>query len=116
MAKSDVNLYFLQVQNDYFEMLDNLKEFETLAKEGRISQTEYEDMLKQVDLIRANYERIAYIIMLLNKPNKKDKQDADMYKKWYNELQGGSKEAILDENKDVLKELKEYIKKGKENG
>ena len=81
-----------------------------------LSQEEYDQFLKQIELVKSNYERIAYIMMLLNKPNKKDKQDADMYQKWYNELAFASKEAIMDENKDVLKELKEYIKKGKENG
>ena len=114
MAKSDVNLYFLQVQNEYFEMLENLKEFKDLAKEGKISQEEYEDMVKQVDLVRANYERIAYIIMLLNKPNRKDKEQADVNRSWYQELQGASKEVIINECKDVLCDLKELIKKGKE--
>ena len=115
MSKKDVNLYFLQIQYEYFELLDNLKEFKELASEGRVSQEEYDQFLKQIELVKSNYERIAYIMMLLNKPNKKDKQDADMYKTWYNELPFASKEAIMDENKDVLKELKEYIKKGKEN-
>lgn len=116
MSKIDVNLYFLEIQNEYFEMLDNLKEFKELASEGKVSQEEYDQMLRQVDLVRSNYERIAYIIMLLNKPRKKEKAEYDIYKKWYNELQGASKQAVLDENADVLHDLKEFIKRGKENG
>ena len=115
MAKKHVNSYFLEVQNNYFEMLDNLKEFKELAEQGRISQDDYDNMLAEVELNKCNYERIAYIIMLLNKPNKKDKEEDDMNRAWYKELQGASKEAILNESKDVLVDLKALIKKGKEN-
>ena len=115
MAKADVNLYFLEVQNEYFEMLDNLKEFKELAQEGKITQEDYEQMLKEVELVKSNYERIAYIIMLMNKPNRKDKEQADINKSWYNALNGASKEAIINESKDVLADLKALIKKGQEN-
>ena len=115
MAKKHVNSYFLEVQNNYFEMLDNLKEFKELAEQGRISQDDYDNMLAEVELNKCNYERIAYIIMLLNKPNKKDKEEDDMNRAWYKELQGASKEAILNESIDVLVDLKALIKKGKEN-
>ena len=112
MAKADVNLYFLEVQNEYFEMLDNLKEFKELAQEGKITQEDYDQMLKEVELVKSNYERIAYIIMLMNKPNRKDKEQADINKSWYNALSGASKEAIINESKDVLADLKAMIKKG----
>lgn len=115
MAKRHVNLYFLEVQNTYFEMLDNLKEFKELASEGKISQEEYDQALREVELEKSNYERIAYIMMLLNKPNKKDKEEADINRAWYEELKGASKEVILDECKDVLADLKALIKKGKES-
>lgn len=114
MAKKHVNLYFLEQQALYFEMLDNLKEFEQLAKEGKISQEEYDQMLKEVELNKANYERLAYIIMLLNKPNRKNKEEADINAAWYKQLNGASKEVILDESKDVLADLKALIKKRKE--
>ena len=115
MAKRHVVSYFLEVQNNYFEMLDNLKEFKELAEQGKVSQEEYDDMLREVELNKANYERIAYLIMLLNKPNRKEKEEADMNKAWYNALTGASKEAILNESKDVLADLKALIKKGKES-
>lgn len=114
MAKRHVQQFYLEQENLYLEMLDNLKDFKELAELGRISQEEYDQAIKEVDLLRSNYERLAYIIMLLNKPNKEDNEEADMNRSWYNELKGASKEAILDESKDVLKTLKEMIKKGKE--
>ena len=106
MAKRHVNMYFLEQQALYFEMLENLKEFEELAKEGKVSQEEYN---------KANYERVAYIIMLLNKPNRKDREEADINASWYKQLEGASKEVILDESRDVLADLKALIKKGKES-
>ena len=115
MAKRHVNMYFLEQQSLYFEMLDNLKEFEQLAKEGKISQEDYDQMLREVELNKTNYERLAYIVMLLNKPNRKDREEADINSSWYNQLQGASKEVILDESKDVLADLKSLIKKGKES-
>ena len=113
MAKSHVNLYFLQCQADYFEMLDNLKEFKELAAEGKISQEEYEQMLHEIELVKSNYERLAYIMMLLNKPKDKKNIDADMNKSWYQALSGASKEVIFDENRDVLADLKLCIQKAK---
>ncbi len=116
MAKRHVYLYFLEQQNIYFEMLDNLNEFKQLAQEGRVTQEEYDGMLKEVELLKSNYERLAYIIMLLNKPNRETNEEADLNKSWYNALEGASKEAILDESRDVLADLKDLIKRGKENG
>lgn len=115
MAKKHVNMYFLEVQNNYFEMLDNLKEFKQLAEEGKIAQEDYDQMLAEVELEKSNYERIAYIIMLLNKPNKSSNEEADINRAWYKELQGASKEVIIKESADVLADLKALIKKGKES-
>ena len=115
MAKKHVKNYFLEVQNCYFEMLYNLKEFKALAQEGKVSQEDYDQMLREVELNKNNYERIAYIIMLLNKPNRISKEENDINKAWYKELQGASKEAILDESRDVLIDLKKYLKERKES-
>lgn len=115
MAKKHLNLYYLQCQNDYLEMIDNLKEFKELASTGKISPEDYNQMLREVELVKSNYERISYIMMLLNKPQRDSKEDNDMNKSWYAALSGASKEVIFDENRDVLADLKEMIRKGKSN-
>lgn len=114
MAKIDVNLYFLEMQDQYYEMLDNLKEFKELSTEGAISQDEYDNMLREVELLRNNYERLAYIMFLLNKPSSKNAKKRNLNLSWYSELKGASKEAVLDENANVLADLKNLIKLGKE--
>lgn len=115
MSKRHVNLYYLQCENDYAEMLENLKDFKDLLNENRISQEEYLDYVKQLEVVKANYERIAYIMFELNKPNKKNKEEDDIAKSWYKALKFSSKEAVLDENKDALSHIKELIKKGEIN-
>ena len=71
MAKRHVVQYYIELENEYLEMQDTLKELQQLAQEGKIEESTYLDTKKEVDLIKSNYERVAYILFLLNKPNKK---------------------------------------------
>lgn len=111
MSKKHVNLYYLECEHNYFEMLDNLKDFKDLLNENKITQEDYLDYVKQLEVIKTNYERIAYIMFLLNKSNK-DKEEAKVFQTWYDALKFSSKEAILDENRDVLSHIKDLIRKG----
>lgn len=115
MAKRHVVEYFLQVEYQYLEMLDNLKEFKELLAANRISNEEFQQAIAEIELIKANYERISYIMFLLNKPNRKTKEEVELAKSWYDALQYASKEAIIDENKDALAKIKDMIKKGELN-
>ena len=112
MAKSHVVQYFLEVENQYLEMAENLKEMQQLAAENKISAEDYEQILREVDLLKSNYERIAYIMFLLNKPQRKSKKPSTDDLKWYEALKTSSKEAILDENRDALCTIKQLIKEG----
>lgn len=113
MAKSHVIQYFLEVENEYLELVENLAEFRELAAENKISEDDVLDMVKQIDAVKENYTRIGYIVFLLNQPQRKSKKPTKQELGWYNALRFASKEAILDESKDVLCKLKELIKEGK---
>lgn len=113
MAKTHVNLYFNQVQNQYFELLKMLPEYKSLAAEGIWTQEQYDSQVAEIRKLKENYERIAYIIWELNKPRRKEKVDK-VSQSWYDSLKGASKEAILNENADVLADFKNYIKEGKD--
>ena len=113
MAKSHVVQYFLEVEHQYLEMLDNVKDFKELAESNAITHEEYEQALAEIELLKANYERIGYIMFLLNKPQRKSKKLDDTTLSWYKALSHASKEAILDENRDALCTLKKLIKEGK---
>lgn len=116
MAKRDVALYFLQVQSQYFEMVKLAKEMNEELKKGFVTQEQVESIQNEMNILKANYERIAYIMLLLNKPNRKSKKSKEesIYKEWYDYLKGASKEAIMDENRDVLCDFKKFIKEIKD--
>lgn len=112
MSLKHVNMYFLEIEHQYLEMLATLKEVDPLFKNGEISEEVYQNIQEEVKKLKENYERIAYIMFLLKKPNKKSKREAEISKSWYKALKTSSKEAIINENNDVLSHIKSLIKKG----
>lgn len=113
MAKSHVIRYYLEVEYQYQEMLDTLKEVKELVKEGKISPEAFEQEAQSVERLKENYERISYIMFLLNQPKRKSKKLDRNTLSWYNELKNQSKEAIINENNDVLCTFKQLVKEGK---
>lgn len=113
MAKSHVIQYFLEQENLYLELVSNLPELRELAAEGKISSEDLEAAVVDIEKAKENYARIGYIMFLLNKPQRKSKKITAADQAWYNALSFASKEAILDESRDVLIKLKELIKEGK---
>lgn len=111
MAKSHVIQYFLEVENQYLEMLENLKEFQSMLNTNQISEDDYNEAKKEVEKLRTNYERIGYIIFLLNKPRKKSAKLTKEEQSWYNILKTSSKEAIVKECNDALVTFKKVMKK-----
>lgn len=113
MAKKHVIQYFLEVENEYLELVGNLSEFRELAAEGKISNDDLIQMISEIDKVKENYTRIGYIMFLLNKPNRNSKELSAEEQSWYDALKYASKEAILDESRDVLCKMKELIREGK---
>lgn len=116
MAKRHVVQYFLELENTYVEMQDTVKELQQLAQEGKVEESAYLDAKKDIETIKQNYERVAYIIYLLNKPNRKTKEEKQVETSWYNCLKTSSKEAIVDETKDALSHFKGIVEELKQNG
>lgn len=112
MARKDLIIYYLQVQDQYFTMLQDLKELNEDIRKGLVEQDIVDNLQKDLEIVKTNYERLSYELFLLNQPQKKDKKDGDLKrnKQWYDYLKGASKEAILDENRDALADFKKYVK------
>lgn len=112
MAKRHVIRYFLEVEHNYVETMEVLKELQELANQGKVEESTYLNVEKDLEVIKTNYERIAYIIFLLNKPNrsKKEAYEEKINKSWYDGLKFASKEAIMDESRDALAHFKEIVK------
>lgn len=117
MARKDVIQFFLEQQNVYNELLENVKEFDVALKKGILTEEQVEDAKKEVEIIKENYQLLAYVVLLLNKPHKKNKRlkEERANHQWYEALKGSSREALLDESRDALTDFKRMVKEIKEN-
>lgn len=113
MSVKDVRAYYEQVTNQYVEMKRVLKEFETVPELKASEAYKNIDSIKsQVAKLQENYNRLSYIIFLLNEPTKKEKKERYIKResKKLNKIpQKDRKEAILEENKEILTSLTSYI-------
>lgn len=104
MAKRDVDNYFNQLCSDYCDMVEALRDMEEEANKNLISPEQLDNTKRQVEQIKNNYMRISYIMYLLNRPNKKNKQKRyDKQKKFdYNYTLDG----VIEENRSILQSIK----------
>ena len=75
MAKRHVVLYYLQIENQYKEELENLKELQELVLDGKVEEWQVEQCKESVEKLKNTYETIASIIFELNRPNTNSKED-----------------------------------------
>lgn len=118
MARKDVVQYFLQQQQIMEETLETSKEFDGLLKMGKITEEQRENAQREVDIVKSNYMRLAYVMFLLNQPKRKDKKGKELRQneRWYAALSGDSKEAIYDESMDALSDFKRIVREAKHDG
>lgn len=109
--KSDFYRYYNVMQEQYLQMIEVVKEYEELKKEGKISLGEEQKALEMLQPIEANYKRLSYIAYLLQKPR------FSLFKKKENTpslleyLKGHLLEDVKLENSDCLKLFKETFLK-----
>lgn len=98
----------------YVEAKDNLADFEQAFKDGYITEDRLEGIKADLEIIENNYNRLTYIMVLLNKPNRKAKHGR------YNKSNAKIIDALADrnatmedvelENADALAHLKAELK------
>lgn len=123
MARKDIIDYYLQQQKVYLGMVEVAKRVDDDFEKGLIGREE-RDMLKErmlpgIGQIRENYERLSYIVLLLNEPARKSKKAGfrRQNKGIYGRLVASSKETTLREDMDALAGLKAMIaEEGKAKG
>lgn len=119
MAKKHLIAYYLEQQAVYLEMLKDIQDVDKDHKDGLIDDERYQQLMDalspDIEAAKANYERISYIMLLLNKParDSKGKKYEEENKEWYDHLSGASREALLDESKDALIDFKRIVKENK---
>ena len=114
MARKDVIEYFLDVQDQYLQMQGIVTDLQEELETGYIDQEHYNNVIEDINIMRNNYERIAYIIMLLNKPNRRSKlpKEEKANKKLYDYLDNAnaSGKMVISENTEGLKHLRDVLK------
>lgn len=74
MSVKHVKEYYDSIYQDYHEMVQTLKDMEEECNNGLVAPEKVEQLKKMLEPIKMNCHRISYIMFLLNKPNKKEKQ------------------------------------------
>ena len=109
MSVKHVKLYYKEICDQYSDLLQELKDFEKEAQEGLIEPERIDNIKETIQPLMNNYQRISYIMYLLNLPNKKEK--AVKYKRQNNKLlntlsKDNSLEKTIEENSEVINKLK----------
>ena len=108
MSVKAVRRYYDHITSQYQEMLENIKDLEQEAADGIVEPERIERLKEQVAPIKQNYERWAYMMFLLNEPNRKKKKTCyeRQNKKCLENLSSeNSLDQVLAENTEALKHV-----------
>jgi hypothetical protein len=76
MALKDVKQYYYNMQAQYLEMKADLADFEQALADGFITEDQLEEVKADVARIENNYDRLSYIMYLLEIPKRDSKRPA----------------------------------------
>ena len=115
MAIRDVKDYYFKMVAQYLEMKADLADFEQALKDGFITEDQMQAAFDEVNKVQQNYERLSYIMYLLNLPNRKSKQKkykaANAALESEFETRKADTKSVSIENQDALKTFKEEMEK-----
>lgn len=110
MSVKAVKRYYDQICDQYVEMLQDIRDFEQEAARGLIEPERVERLKEQIEPIKQNYERWAYMMFLLNEPQRHSKRAKyrKQNKKFLDSLSPeNSIEATIQENEEARKHIGE---------
>jgi hypothetical protein len=115
MAIKDVKQYYYMIQAQYLEMKADLEDFEKALQEGFITEDKLEAVKDEVYKIETNYNRLSYIMYLLEMPNRSSKKakHSSQNKKlveYFNDTLSDC-ESLKLENNSALDNLRQELKK-----
>jgi len=115
MAVRDIKEYFYKIQDQYLEMKADLADFDQALKDGHITEDQLQAAKDEVLVIEQNYTRLAYVLYLLELPNRKSKQAR--YNKQnenvviYMQKYSADVDSVIRENDSALAQIRAEIKK-----
>lgn len=113
MSVKDVKAYYDEVCQQRQEMLNELKDFEKECEQGLIEPERLEKIKETIQPLLNNYQTLSYIMFLLNKPVKREKEEKYLKqsKKLLNSIDKEfTKEGILNENQTTIENLRDVTK------
>lgn len=115
MALVDVKEYYSKMLAQYMEVKNDLVDFEKGLKDGYITEDQLSAAKEDVENIKNNLDRLTYIMFLFNLPKRKTKKVKYKCKNedlltYFNRV-NADKDAVIDENVNLLADLRNEIKK-----
>lgn len=110
MAVKDIKDYYYKICKQRADMLDSLKEIETSFSNGMATPEQVDNIRKITEPINTTYKMLSWIIYLLDKPNRKNKENGYIRrsKKFLDSLDiEYSKEKLLEKNQACIENLNE---------
>lgn len=109
MSVKHVRKYYEQVEQQYQDMLAEIKDFEELALKEMFDPERLEQIKETIQPMLRNYETLSYIMYLLNKPNRESK--ADKYERQHKKdirkiSPSATMDGVISTNNSVLEKLK----------
>ena len=125
--KRDFKEYYVTLQRQYKQMKDIADKVNKEIEEGKVTQEQRDSFETYFSTVKANYDRVSYIVYLLDLPPKfiqkfKERKMKKNYEKMLKEFQEqhSTKEDVIKENDEALEkasvELSELTSEGGDNG
>ena len=109
----DFEKYIVQLQKQYNDMSKAMAEAQELAASGKLSQETAEAIVKNTEIIKANYQRVLFCRHLIALP---PKFIINLKKRYWDikehifKITKSDKESVLAENEQSLDEIKAMVK------
>lgn len=115
MAKKDVREYLYQMGKQVAEMKNDFADYDEAFKNGFITEDKLTELKNDCARLEENYNRVLYIAMLLDLPNDKKSKEkllkANSKAEAYMDSISASERAVIDENKCILKAIRDRLDK-----
>ena len=114
MALKDVKSYYYKMLSQYIESKNDLADFEAALKTCYITEDQLTEAKDDVEQMKNNVDRLAYILYLFELPNRKDKKVLakkrnENLEEYFSRVEA-DESAVMDENLSLLTHLRETLR------
>lgn len=109
MSKKDLEQYYNQMTAQYKDLQKEVHEFEQDAANNMMSPEALQDFKDSIAPFMVNWQRVTYLMYLLHKPVKKEKQEQyiDKSKPLLEKVgKENTGESVLEENTQIIEKVK----------